>query len=69
MSHFLQFIIDHGAELEGWGYLILSAVLITAPPELPKSLNALYVWTIDAAHQFLNMKRPTQPANAPDTKG
>ena len=69
MSGIEKLLYDNRATVEPLAWLALSALVVTMPePGAKLSPRTLYAWLYDFLHQFSNMKRPTGPAVAPESK-
>lgn len=61
-----RWIYDNRAMMGASAWLVFSSIVLTAPePDAKFGWRTLYGWAIDAAHQLLNLKRPTGAAEKP----
>jgi hypothetical protein len=67
--HLAQLAINFVLQHELTFGLVVTAGIITMPaPDAPWGWRTLYRWLYDWLHQFLNLRRPTPPANTPPAK-
>jgi hypothetical protein len=62
-QHYLYDVVMNNKVLIG---LMVTAIISTMPAaDCVVSWRTLYAWIYDAAHLFLNFKRPSMPAGSP----